>query len=212
MNELNVSLPSHAVPRVHFAHDLRNENQIDDHPNADHEQASIADPGRAWMLVEAEWHADESRDEHRPRGPEPSEVEPMSAHGTEEDCEHVGRALRLCPDVLHEHDMRRSGGRRLISVQRSPRCAVPPLTLAIRVEMPARFRRCGGRSHDSTVPGTFSPRERERNRKEGVLIRMQAWHDEGKRFERTGRLDQGPCWCPESVAADLAAVKRGDKT
>lgn len=37
---------------------------------------------------------------------------------------------------------------------------------------------------------------------------VQVWHDEAQRFERTGRLDQGPCWCSECVAAELAAVNQ----
>jgi hypothetical protein len=28
---------------------------------------------------------------------------------------------------------------------------------------------------------------------------MQVWHDEWNRYERTGRLDQGPCWCNECL-------------
>lgn len=31
---------------------------------------------------------------------------------------------------------------------------------------------------------------------------MQVWHDEIQRWERTGRLDQGPCWCAECVNDD----------
>jgi hypothetical protein len=34
-------------------------------------------------------------------------------------------------------------------------------------------------------------------------VRVQVWHDEMQRFERTGRLDQGPCWCDECVANEL---------
>jgi len=33
---------------------------------------------------------------------------------------------------------------------------------------------------------------------------IQVWHDEAQRWERTGRLDQGPCWCPECIAAEVA--------
>ena len=29
------------------------------------------------------------------------------------------------------------------------------------------------------------------------------WHDEMERYERTGRLDQGPCWCAECIAAEI---------
>lgn len=29
---------------------------------------------------------------------------------------------------------------------------------------------------------------------------IQVWHDEMQRFERTGRLDQGPCWCDDCIA------------
>lgn len=37
---------------------------------------------------------------------------------------------------------------------------------------------------------------------------MKVRHDEAQRFERTGRLDQGTCWCPECIEAELAAVKQ----
>ena len=32
---------------------------------------------------------------------------------------------------------------------------------------------------------------------------LPVWHDETDRYRRTGRLDQGPCWCPECVEPDL---------
>ncbi len=38
-----------------------------------------------------------------------------------------------------------------------------------------------------------------------VAERLIEWHDEGQRFERTGRLDEGPCWCDDCVAAELAS-------
>jgi hypothetical protein len=28
---------------------------------------------------------------------------------------------------------------------------------------------------------------------------LQVWHDESARFQKTGRLDQGPCWCPDCL-------------
>lgn len=34
-------------------------------------------------------------------------------------------------------------------------------------------------------------------------MKLQVWHDESERFERTGRLDEGPCWCADCIAADL---------
>ena len=30
----------------------------------------------------------------------------------------------------------------------------------------------------------------------------QVWHDEHERLERTGRLDQGPCWCADCIAKE----------
>jgi hypothetical protein len=32
---------------------------------------------------------------------------------------------------------------------------------------------------------------------------VRVWHDEMQRYERTGRLDEGPCWCAECVAMEL---------
>lgn len=34
--------------------------------------------------------------------------------------------------------------------------------------------------------------------------KVRVWHDEMQRFERTGRLDEGPCWCSGCIAAELA--------
>lgn len=34
-------------------------------------------------------------------------------------------------------------------------------------------------------------------------MKIQVWHDEMQRYEATGRLDQGPCWCSECIAAEL---------
>lgn len=31
----------------------------------------------------------------------------------------------------------------------------------------------------------------------------QVWHDEAQRYEATGRLDEGPCWCQECVQTEL---------
>lgn len=36
-------------------------------------------------------------------------------------------------------------------------------------------------------------------------MRVHVWHDEMERWELTGRLDQGPCWCPECLEPDLSA-------
>lgn len=30
---------------------------------------------------------------------------------------------------------------------------------------------------------------------------MTVWHDEMERWERTGHLDEGPCWCPQCLPA-----------
>ena len=40
-----------------------------------------------------------------------------------------------------------------------------------------------------------------------ALARLAAWHDEMQRFEQTGRLYQGPCWCSSCAAAEL---EKGD--
>lgn len=40
-------------------------------------------------------------------------------------------------------------------------------------------------------------------------MKVQVWHDESERWERTGRLDQGPCWCDECVKPDLHADGSG---
>ena len=37
---------------------------------------------------------------------------------------------------------------------------------------------------------------------------FQVWHDEVQRWERTGRLDQGPCWCGECLAAELEEAEK----
>ena len=31
------------------------------------------------------------------------------------------------------------------------------------------------------------------------MTSIQTWHDETERWARTGRLDQGPCWCSECL-------------
>lgn len=36
----------------------------------------------------------------------------------------------------------------------------------------------------------------------GVRI-GQVWHDEMNRYETTGRLDEGPCWCEDCIAQEL---------
>ena len=33
---------------------------------------------------------------------------------------------------------------------------------------------------------------------------VQTWHDEVQRWEQTGRLDQGPCWCDDCMSKELA--------
>lgn len=42
-------------------------------------------------------------------------------------------------------------------------------------------------------------------------MKVQIWHDEAQRFELTGRLDEGPCWCEECVSKELAAQERNEK-
>jgi len=32
-----------------------------------------------------------------------------------------------------------------------------------------------------------------------AIVKVQIWHDEMERFERTGRLDEGPCWCADCI-------------
>lgn len=33
---------------------------------------------------------------------------------------------------------------------------------------------------------------------------IDVWHDETERWQRTGHLDQGPCWCADCVRDELA--------
>lgn len=37
------------------------------------------------------------------------------------------------------------------------------------------------------------------------------WHDEVDRYVRTGRLDEGPCWCDTCIDAVLAALQKEEK-
>lgn len=37
----------------------------------------------------------------------------------------------------------------------------------------------------------------------GSSVKVRVWHDEVQRLERTGRLDEGPCWCAECIAAEI---------
>jgi hypothetical protein len=30
-------------------------------------------------------------------------------------------------------------------------------------------------------------------------MNIQVWHDESSRWEKTGHLDQGPCWCSDCI-------------
>lgn len=36
------------------------------------------------------------------------------------------------------------------------------------------------------------------------MSEVMFWHDEIVRWERNGRLDQGPCWCVDCVEEELA--------
>lgn len=38
---------------------------------------------------------------------------------------------------------------------------------------------------------------------------VQIWHDEHERWERTGHLDQGPCWCAECMKTELGDEDEG---
>lgn len=40
--------------------------------------------------------------------------------------------------------------------------------------------------------------------------RVHVWHDEHLRYERTGRLDQGPCWCPDCLRTDTGHPAHDD--
>lgn len=69
-------------------------------------------------------------------------------------------------------------------------------------ELPSfRFRRATG-----NWPWELTP---EPDVERGGAMKVQVWHDEIQRFERTGRLDEGPCWCDDCVAAELAAEPDG---
>lgn len=41
-------------------------------------------------------------------------------------------------------------------------------------------------------------------------MKIRVWHDEMQRYEATGRLDEGPCWCPDCIAAEMSAVPKGE--
>lgn len=34
------------------------------------------------------------------------------------------------------------------------------------------------------------------------MSEVMVWHDEIVRWERTGRLDQGPCWCADCIKGE----------
>lgn len=36
---------------------------------------------------------------------------------------------------------------------------------------------------------------------------FRVWHDEAQRWQATGRLDEGPCWCADCIALELGADK-----
>jgi hypothetical protein len=37
-----------------------------------------------------------------------------------------------------------------------------------------------------------------------VMAEGQVWHDEMARWEKTGHLDQGPCWCSDCLEVEVA--------
>lgn len=37
---------------------------------------------------------------------------------------------------------------------------------------------------------------------------VEVWHDEGQRFAATGRLDEGPCCCPDCIAGRAVTSER----
>ena len=41
-------------------------------------------------------------------------------------------------------------------------------------------------------------------------MKIQIWHDEMKRWLRTGRLDEGPCWCEDCIAIELKKQETTD--
>lgn len=41
-------------------------------------------------------------------------------------------------------------------------------------------------------------------------MKVQIWHDEAARWEKTGRLDQGPCWCDDCIAEELKKQETND--
>lgn len=141
-----------AVRPVDFAHGLGDEDQVDDHPDADHEQRAVADQRGSWVIVESEWEASESDEQHCPGGPRLAKVEPVSSHSAKEDCEHVGGNVGLLPGLANQNGTGLRS-RRLRCVDRPPGRAVPPLQLSVRVEMPARFWRRRRSGLDSTVTG-----------------------------------------------------------
>lgn len=43
-------------------------------------------------------------------------------------------------------------------------------------------------------------------------MEIRIWHDEAQRWEQTGRLDEGPCWCADCIAAELGNPATGKET
>lgn len=39
---------------------------------------------------------------------------------------------------------------------------------------------------------------------------VQTWHDETARWEKTGQLDQGPCWCTDCLLVELTGGITGE--
>lgn len=150
---LRNSLLSQPVLPVHLAHDLRYEYQVNDDPYADNGQRAVANHRRPRCWSSRNGRLPKSGDEHRPRGSEPSKVEPMSSHRAEKDREDVCRAVGCRANMPNQRHARLR--RRLRhSRRRWPPCStIPPLPLPACVEMPAGSRRRCGTRRDSTVPG-----------------------------------------------------------
>lgn len=41
------------------------------------------------------------------------------------------------------------------------------------------------------------------------VMDVQVWHDEMVRWEATGHLDQGPCWCEDCLKDELSGEDGG---
>lgn len=149
---LNAALP------VHVANDLRDEDQVDQHPDDENRNSSPPDSGRTRMLVvQAERETQQRRDEHHPTGSNPAEVEPVHTESAEQDSENVCGALGLELHVPDHHNAWLDGRRDVSGIHRPPRRTIPPLPLPVRVQVPAGFGGGRRRSHDSTVSDILSP-------------------------------------------------------